>query len=98
MNKTEVTTVYSWDTGDRSSMGLAPDVSEAYINEVRINDIPINVKVTKIKTNMILSQCFCSCSIRCAYDYHLVGNHWITVEEHYPDCPNADPERLVIRN
>ena len=21
--------------------------------------------------------------------------HWITVEEHYPDCPNADPARYI---
>ena len=64
--------------------------------EVKINGCrPTNTDVKSVKTNFNLTQCFCSCSLRCAYPHHLIGNHWIEVEEHYDDCPNADPDRFV---
>ena len=70
--------------------------------EIRINDEwPTHTKVTSLTCSFTLNQCFCSCSIRVPYRMVIPGlsgwsdRHWITVEEHYEDCPNADPERFI---
>jgi hypothetical protein len=66
------------------------------VNRILINGVePTNTKVIEFSSNFTFDQCFCSCSLRHPYPYHLVGTHWTTVEEHYPDCPNADPKRFV---
>ena len=72
------------------------------VNRILINDIePTNTKVVELSTSFTLSLCFCSCSMRLPYRMCLPGlspifdEHYITVEEHYEDCPNADPKRFI---
>lgn len=62
---------------------------------------PTNTEVKSLKCSFNLNQCFCSCSLKTPYSMVVPGlsgwsdRHWITVEEHYPDCPNADPARYI---
>ena len=66
------------------------------VGRILINGVePTNTKVTNITSYFNLIQCFCSCSIMYLYDYTLPNGRVIEVEEHYDDCPNADPERFV---
>lgn len=66
------------------------------VNAIEINGVqPTNTKVTNINVEFNLQQCFCSCSLKLPYMYNLIGNHWIEVEEHYDDCPNADPAKFI---
>jgi len=65
-------------------------------NRIEIDGVePTNTKLTDLSMTIDLNQGFCNCSLRLPYQHHLVGNHWIEVEEHYDDCPHADPDRFI---
>ena len=72
------------------------------VNRILINgEEPTNTKVTSLTISFLLNQCFCSCSLRAPYrmcDPLLspgFDEHYIWVEEHYPDCPNAINKRYI---
>jgi len=79
------------------------DFSNPNVSKITINGVqPTNTKVTKITTNFNLEQGpGCHCSFRPPYKICYPGlcpameEHWIWVEEHYPDCEYADPKRRI---